>query len=124
MSMWTTSLVPYLSMRTKYPPPTDFPINVSASCRLRRQAAASNPKQDDGKAISGSDVLWALQRAAAQKKKANRKKKGLTSSPDSQREKDSIDYSDVRPFEIKSEWSPKLDELEKRLQQLQEEDTV
>ncbi|KAE8721506.1 hypothetical protein F3Y22_tig00015910pilonHSYRG00092 [Hibiscus syriacus] len=84
--------------------------------------AASNPKQDDGKEISGSDMLWALQRAAAQKKKANRKK-GLTSSPDNQRGKDSVDYSNVRPFEIKSEWNLQLDELEK-LQQLQEEDTA
>ncbi|GMI66737.1 hypothetical protein HRI_000343000 [Hibiscus trionum] len=129
--MWTTSLgacVPCLPaptpIRTKYRPPSHFPINVSANSRLRLQAAAYDPKQEDGKEISGSDVLWALQRAAAQKKKAKVKKKGSTSSEASHREKESLDYSDVRPLEIKSEWSLKLDELEKRLQELEDEDTA
>lgn len=53
--------------------------------------------------------------------KAKRKKKGLISSDSdaSRTEKDGIDYSNVRPLEIKSEWSLKLDELEKRLQELE-----
>ncbi|KAL4361003.1 hypothetical protein GQ457_04G030290 [Hibiscus cannabinus] len=126
--MWTIPLgvcVPAPTpIRTKHRPLglSQFPINVSANSRLRGQAAASNPKQEDGKEISGSDVLWALQRAAAQKKKAKIKKKASTStstsSEVSHREKNSIDYSDVRPLEIKSEWTLKLEELENRLQHL------
>ncbi|KAK8565651.1 hypothetical protein V6N13_020736 [Hibiscus sabdariffa] len=130
--MWTTSLGAWVPaptpIRTKHRPLalSHFPINVSANSRIRGQPAASNPKQEDRKEISGSDVLWALQRAAAQKKKAKIKKKASasTTSEDSRRDKDSIDYSDVRPLEIKSEWSLKLEELEKRLQELQEEDTA
>ncbi|KAK8693664.1 hypothetical protein V6N13_071237 [Hibiscus sabdariffa] len=111
-------------IRTKHRPLglSQFPINVSANSRLRGKPAASNPKQEDGKEISGSDVLWALQRAAAQKKKEKIKKKALTSSEVSHREKNSIDYTDVRPLEIKSEWTLKLEELEKRLQHLLQEE--
>ncbi|XP_017985069.1 PREDICTED: uncharacterized protein LOC18613905 [Theobroma cacao] len=130
---------------TKHPPLTPFPINVSVHPRLSRKAAASNAKQEEGKEISGSDVLWALQRAAAsnakqeegkeisgsdvlwalqraaaQKTKAKRKKKGLASSEASRRDKDGIDYSNVRPLEIKGEWILKLDELEKRLRELEQ----
>ncbi|XWS76819.1 hypothetical protein CRYUN_Cryun01aG0210200 [Craigia yunnanensis] len=131
--MWTASLTPVgqyfpasipISKPTNHQPLTHFPINDSANSRLLRQPAASNggnnPKQEEGKEISGSDVLWALQRAAAQKKKAKRKKKGLASSDASRSEKDGIDYSNVRPLEIKSEWSLRLDELEKRLHELEE----
>ncbi|XVF33092.1 hypothetical protein REPUB_Repub17cG0138500 [Reevesia pubescens] len=105
---------------------THFPVNVSVNSGLPRKPAAtnggSNPKQEEGKEISGSDVIWALQRAAAKKKKANnnKRKKGLASSDASRREKDVIDYSNVRPLEIKTEWSLKLDELEQRLKELEE----
>ncbi|MBA0741409.1 hypothetical protein Gogos_014565 [Gossypium gossypioides] len=120
--MWATSLaasLPYLPapipIHTRYP----FPLNV----RLPPHPAASN--QDDGKEISGSDVLWALQRAAAHKKKANRKKKGSASSPEAtQRLEDTIDYTNVKPLQIRTEWSLKLDELEKRLHVLQQEGTT
>ncbi|MBA0769433.1 hypothetical protein Gotri_018166 [Gossypium trilobum] len=101
--------------RKSYP----FPLNV----RLPPHPAASN--QDDGKEISGSDVLWALQRAAAHKKKANRKKKGSASSPEAtQRLEDTIDYTNVKPLQIRTEWSLKLDELEERLHVLQQEGTT
>ncbi|KAK8326357.1 hypothetical protein V6Z11_A11G110400 [Gossypium hirsutum] len=117
--MWATSLaasLPYLPapipIHTRYP----FPLNV----RLPRHPTASN--QDDGKEISGSDVLWALQRAAAHKKKANRKKTGSASLPEAtQRLEDTIDYTNVKPLQIRTEWSLKLDELEKRLHVLQQE---
>ncbi|XVF72955.1 hypothetical protein PTKIN_Ptkin12aG0161900 [Pterospermum kingtungense] len=131
--MWAKSLTsvgvgPYSPTPiTKHQPLTHFPINASPNPRLppRQPAAAANGgsshKQEEGKEISGSDVLWALQRAAAEKRKAKRKKKGLISSESdaSQREKDGIDYSNVRPLEIKTEWRLKLDELEKRLQELE-----
>ncbi len=87
------------------------------------------PKQhDQGRQISGSDVLRALQRAAVHKnemiktKKMMKKKnnKGLSSSVGAHREADGLDYNKVRPLCIKSEWGVKLDALEKRLQELSE----
>ena len=82
-------------------------------------------QEDEGRQISGSDVLRALQRAAAQKKEFSKSKKmkskkmkkntrGVSSSV----EEDSLDYSKVRPLCIKSEWGVRLVELEKRLQEL------
>ncbi|XP_022757612.1 uncharacterized protein LOC111304877 [Durio zibethinus] len=125
---WATSLTPvgpYFPVPMPIPKPTKHqPHNVSANFRLSSQPAASNRgnnfKQEEGKEISGSDVLWALQRAAAQKKKAKRRKKGSAPSKGSHREKDGTDYGNVRPLQIKNEWSLKLDELEKRLQELEE----
>ncbi|XVE73639.1 hypothetical protein DITRI_Ditri11bG0134600 [Diplodiscus trichospermus] len=129
--MWATSLTP-VGVGPISKPLTYFLINFAANTRLPRQPAAAvaasnggsnNPEQEEGKEISGRDVLWALQRAAAQKKKAKRKNNKRLASSDSDashREKDSIDYSNVRPLEIKTEWSLKLDELEKRLQELEQ----
>ncbi|OMO64205.1 hypothetical protein CCACVL1_21951 [Corchorus capsularis] len=134
--MWAASLTPvgpYLPppkpKPTKHEPLNRFPTNVTVTVKPRlsgEAAAASNDaKQDEeeGKEISGSAVLWALQRAAAKKKNSKRKKKGLASSSSSsdasRREKESINYSNVRPLEIKSQWSLKLDELEHRLQELE-----
>ncbi|XP_054782369.1 uncharacterized protein LOC129289601 [Prosopis cineraria] len=80
-------------------------------------ALPSNPPQ-----ISGSDVLWALQRASERTKKKKKKQQ------QQRREEESssvnslsiVDYADVRPLRVKSEWSDKLDELEKRLRELSE----
>ncbi|OMP08676.1 hypothetical protein COLO4_06213 [Corchorus olitorius] len=135
-TMWAASLTPvgpYLPppkpkpKPTKHEPLNRFPTNVTVTVKPRltveAAAAASNESNDEGKEISGSAVLWALQRAAAKKKNSKRKKKGLASSSSSsgasRPEKESIDYSNVRPLEIKSEWSLKLDELEHRLQELE-----
>ncbi|KAJ7963440.1 Death domain associated protein [Quillaja saponaria] len=71
-----------------------------------------------GVQINGSDVLWALQRATANKKK-KQKRKG-TSSVVSHGEENGVDYSNVRPLCIKSDWGPKLDDFEKRLQEISE----
>ncbi|XP_062091308.1 uncharacterized protein LOC133797429 [Humulus lupulus] len=90
-------------------------------------------KEEDGKQISGSDVLWAMQKAAAKKnrvsgKSKSKKKKmmmimsreGLSSVSGHREEELAGDYSNVRPLCIKTEWGPKLDELEKSLQELYE----
>lgn len=83
-------------------------------------------KQENGKQLSGSDVLWALQRAAAKNKlKKKNKKKEQASSADTRREDDDDDLDcgtnvEVKPLCIKSEWAAKLDELDKRLQELSE----
>lgn len=77
--------------------------------------------------LSGSDILRALQRAAAQNKK---KKKRLTSLKNSIQDSNkgeheekgdstSVDSSsNVRPLCIKSDWTTRLDQLELRLQEL------
>ncbi|EXB83830.1 hypothetical protein L484_023436 [Morus notabilis] len=86
----------------------------------------SNEEEEEGKQISGSDVLWALRKAAAKKNKLsgqhkNKKKKknsgGLSSSA-GHGEEIAADYSNVRPLLVKSEWSGKFYELEKRLRDL------
>ncbi|KAK2649980.1 hypothetical protein Ddye_017469 [Dipteronia dyeriana] len=78
----------------------------------------SNP---DPKQLSGSDVLWALQKASAKKKRKNKKRRELSSADGHRGEDDGddvVDYSNVKPLSIKSDWAVKLHELEKRLQEL------
>ncbi|KAI4328970.1 hypothetical protein L6164_021280 [Bauhinia variegata] len=70
--------------------------------------------------ISGSDVLWALQRATVKKKKQQKRRVPMPSSEDSRRGESGLDYSTVRPLHIKSEWGAKLDDLENRLRELSE----
>lgn len=82
-------------------------------------------KQENGKQLSGSDVLWALQRAAAKNKlkKKNKKKKQASSADTRREDDDDVDCGtnvEVKPLCIKSEWAAKLDELDKRLQELSE----
>ncbi|KAK7338126.1 hypothetical protein VNO77_18726 [Canavalia gladiata] len=78
------------------------------------------PKPQQGE-ISGSDVLWALQRASARKKKKNKIKhehrRGSSSVP-TPTEQTAVDYTNVRPLCINPNWAPKLDELGKRLRDL------
>lgn len=83
--------------------------------------------EEEGRQISGSDVLWAMQKAAAHKNRASgmktknkkKKRKGLSSSH--VEEEVAMDFSNVRPLIINSEWGGRLDELEKRLQELSSE---
>ncbi|KAM3746655.1 hypothetical protein ACB098_06G217700 [Castanea mollissima] len=83
-------------------------------------------QEGEGRQISGSDVLRALQRAAAQKNefsrskkmKSKKMKKSNTMGISSSVEEGSLDYSKVRPLRIKGEWGVRLVELEKRLQEL------
>ncbi|KAJ4728037.1 Death domain associated protein [Melia azedarach] len=82
-------------------------------------------KKADGKQLSGSDVLWALQRAAAMKRenKKSKKRREVSSANtyrEDKNEDDDVDYSNVKPLCIKAEWAAKLDDLEKRLQELSE----
>ncbi|KAK9280185.1 hypothetical protein L1049_013872 [Liquidambar formosana] len=77
---------------------------------------------EEGRQLSGSDVLWALQRATARKNKiSGGKKKRRSSTSVGTSDKDGIfeeDYSNVRPLSIKSDWATRLDDLERRLQEL------
>jgi hypothetical protein len=67
-----------------------------------------------------------MQRATAEKnkvsgggggKKNNKTRKGFVSGG-IQREENSVEYSNVKPLCIKNDWDVRLDELEKRLQEL------
>jgi len=69
------------------------------------------------KIISGSDVLWALQKRASTRKKMIKKEYESSSAEP----KSPLDYTDVRPLCINHHWAPKLDELEKRLRHLSED---
>ncbi|WVZ21245.1 hypothetical protein V8G54_008567 [Vigna mungo] len=71
--------------------------------------------------ISGSDVLWALQRASARKKKHRKNKKEHRrdeSSVATLTEQSAADYTNVRPLSINANWAAKLEDLDKRLREL------
>ncbi|XP_028752297.1 uncharacterized protein LOC114712014 isoform X2 [Neltuma alba] len=92
------------------------PGQVGESGHTLLTTLQSNPPQ-----ISGSDVLWALQRASERKKKKKKQRRDEESSPVSSRREDAdgnVDYANVRPLRIKSEWGDKLDDLEKHLREL------
>ncbi|XP_020213184.1 uncharacterized protein LOC109797534 [Cajanus cajan] len=77
------------------------------------------PKAQHEGEISGSDVLWALQRASARKKKKKKKEHGRgSSSVPTPTEETTPDYTNVRPLRINANWSAKLDQFDKRLRQL------
>ncbi|XP_052192922.1 uncharacterized protein LOC127801658 [Diospyros lotus] len=89
---------------------------------------AKQKQQEQERELSASDVLLALQRATAHKIKKKRRRerenRGRSQSEprNEEEEEESCDYySSVRAISIKSDWASRLDELEKRLQQLQVE---
>ena len=143
--MWTASSISWRSFSVI--PVSDFP-RTPAVPSIQQRRLSAQPQNDaassagdttlfksildqeevgGGRQLSGSDVLWALQRAAAappQKKKmtGSKKKKKRGSSPvcgnrDSSPE-DSLDYSNVKPLCMKDDWGSRLDDLERRLQEL------
>ncbi|GAU13696.1 hypothetical protein TSUD_348000 [Trifolium subterraneum] len=84
-------------------------------------ALMANLESNSKHQISGSDVLWALQRANNRKKITKKKEhqRGRESSSTvSRMEQTSVDYTNVRPLCINDHWGPKLDELENRLRDL------
>ncbi|KAM7276814.1 hypothetical protein ACFE04_018680 [Oxalis oulophora] len=112
-----------------------LPSNSKQSLRLDTDVK-SNRQQ-----LSGADVLWALQQRAAatssssknNNKLSNNTKsiRKLTSSSSSSssssvgrnRVDNGVDYANVRPLNVKSDWGFKLQELENRLRQLMETST-
>ncbi|CAH8266207.1 unnamed protein product [Arabidopsis lyrata] len=94
------------------------------------RTADSNPSKPipKEKEISGSDVLWAIQRATAQRKRTNAGKKKmkkirgveLSSSAGESTEDNGVDYSNVAPLRIKSDWGHRLEEFEKLLKEFQD----
>lgn len=77
--------------------------------------------------MSGSDVLRALQRASVEKaklslkQKKNKEKRDIMTSGGGGAEElvlDDYTNSRIQPLSIKSEWGVRLEELEKRLQEI------
>jgi len=73
-------------------------------------------------------VLWAIQRATAQRKRTNAGKKKtknrlsgveLSSSAGEPTGDNGVDYSNVTPLRIKSDWGHRLEEFEKLLKEFQ-----
>ena len=129
---WATSPVLPRPFFPLLPRPTKsvktLTISAKAQPPIHQPSPTSKHQQGEGgrtKQFSGFDVLWAMQRATAEKnkvsgggyKKNNKTKKGLVSGG-IQREEDSVDYSNVKPLCIKNDWGVKLDGFEKRLQEL------
>ncbi|KAG2309719.1 hypothetical protein Bca4012_081314 [Brassica carinata] len=95
---------------------------------LRSGESNPNPNKPvpDEKEISGSDVLLAIQRATAQRKRSNGDKKKkirgmeLLSTAGESTGDNGVDYSNVRPLMIKNDWGHRLDEFEKLLKEFQD----
>ncbi|CAL9007561.1 unnamed protein product [Prunus brigantina] len=98
----------------------------------QKQKQKQRENQEGKQMISGSDVLFALQKAAEKKsREIGKKKKKANVSPSSSssylgshEEEEGVDDEDgkVRPLCVKSEWGDRLDELEKRFQELSSKD--
>lgn len=79
-------------------------------------------------ALRGSDILLAMQNAVARKEgggstgqtavRKGKKRRELKSRDDMEQRLKDYDYSRVRPIEIRSDWGPRIDEFERRNQEL------
>ncbi|OWM68610.1 uncharacterized protein LOC116194299 [Punica granatum] len=112
------------------PPPFILPVSAaprpargfifgrnSITASARPTNSDSNPKSP-GNEIGGSDVLWALQRATAAKKRNRARPKKRTMRDGEVTDEEEETSMEVRPICIDSEWGPRLKDLENRLQQL------
>ncbi|KAI9400001.1 hypothetical protein POPTR_002G178100v4 [Populus trichocarpa] len=132
---WATSPVQPRPFFPLLPGPAKSVKTLTFSAKAQPSSHQPSPtskhqqQQGEGrraKQFSGFDVLWAMQRATAEKnkvsgggggKKNNKTRKGFVSGG-IQREENSVEYSNVKPLCIKNDWDVRLDELEKRLQEL------
>ncbi|PSS26249.1 hypothetical protein CEY00_Acc07542 [Actinidia chinensis var. chinensis] len=111
--------------------PQTKPLNPrSQNSNSSIKTSNSKEQEEEKRQLSGSDVLLALQRATAQKLKKKKKPRDyqtFLSTPKNrgpiEDEEDALDYSNARPICINSEWMTRLDELEKRLQELMDTTT-
>ncbi|KAG8094016.1 hypothetical protein GUJ93_ZPchr0012g21452 [Zizania palustris] len=102
--------------------PEPEPAEEEAATRQR----PSSPTPEPAGQLRGSDVLRALQRAAAAKEAKKKKKAGARPQPrrqfpDTKRPgklATAAGAGEVRPIEIRREWAPRIRELELRVQQL------
>lgn len=102
------------------------PVEPEEPSGRRRPAASPEPPAGQ---LRGSDVLRALQRAAAAKMEAKKKTKRSAGARPAARRREkgasggggvkAVDVAgEVRPIEIRREWAPRIRELELRVQQL------
>ncbi|PQP99926.1 uncharacterized protein Pyn_33147 [Prunus yedoensis var. nudiflora] len=104
------------------------PTTPILSKQKQKQKQKQRQNQEGKQIINGSDVLFALQKAADKKSReiGKKKKKANVSSSSSSssyvgshREEEGVDEDGkVRPLCVKGEWGDRLDELEKRFQEL------
>ncbi|GMP61055.1 hypothetical protein CsSME_00023668 [Camellia sinensis var. sinensis] len=107
------------------------PQNSASSIKNPISKQRSREEEQEERQLSGSDVLMALQRAAAQKIKKKRRRdysssklvknrgpSGTVQKEGEEEETDTWNYSNARPICVKSDWTTRLDEFEKRLQEL------
>ncbi|KAL1200280.1 hypothetical protein V5N11_009698 [Cardamine amara subsp. amara] len=97
--------------------------------KILLHTADSNPSKPipKEKEISGSDVLWAIQRATERKRSYAGKKKTkkiagveMSSSASESTGDNGVDDSNVRPLRINSDWVHRLEEFEKLLKEFQD----
>ncbi|CAI8615789.1 unnamed protein product [Vicia faba] len=108
--------------RHRQEPITEHQVGEIGHALTANLESNSKPEKQE---MSGSDVLWALQRATSHKKIIKNKKKKEheyergrdSSSAVSSIEQNSVDYH-VRPLCVNQHWATKLDELEIRLRDL------
>ncbi|CAL5050647.1 unnamed protein product [Urochloa decumbens] len=89
--------------------------------REERARGRPAPPAPEGGQLRGSDVLRALQRAAAAKAAARTKKDKRPAARRQGKEKPEggdVEVGEVRPVVIKPEWAARIRELELRVQQL------
>ncbi|KAH0456304.1 hypothetical protein IEQ34_014211 [Dendrobium chrysotoxum] len=96
----------------------------------RAAGSSPKPKEDSaGATLRGSDILLAMQRAVARKEGGGSRGQTIVRKGKKRRESKSrddmeqllpadYDYSKVRPIEIQSDWGPRMDEFERRIQEL------
>ncbi|CAN1157064.1 hypothetical protein LINPERPRIM_LOCUS27711 [Linum perenne] len=113
------------------PTPLVSPPTLVPTVAVHRRRSSSSPvpeteedeKQGESR-LRGLDVLWAMQKAAAEKNKVKIRKKNKFPSSSSavgqMKLQEMPDYGNVKPLCVKREWGVKLDELERRLRQLNE----
>lgn len=105
-------------------------IRKKSQTKHRHQSAEEEKQGDSKQKLTGFDVLQALEKARARKMKKRRNGtssllnsrkvigEGRKGTPEDSPLTDYGNNKIVRAFNIKEDWGTRLDELEKRLQQL------
>ncbi|KAJ4954865.1 hypothetical protein NE237_011648 [Protea cynaroides] len=107
------------ALKSGVPKPNDS--RISGGTDERRSQGGGERRTETP--LSGSDVLLALQRAAAAEVGSGRGKGTGKRRRNGRGEgvhlvEDTMDYSDVRPLNVNRDWGFRLDDLERRLQDL------
>ncbi|XP_043726046.1 uncharacterized protein LOC122672646 [Telopea speciosissima] len=106
------------ALKPEVPQPSNSRVSSESGRTNERRSAGGDGEGGRAEtALSGSDVLLALQKtAAAGRGKGSRKRR--RNGRGGVAEEDAMDYSSVRPLSINRDWGVRLDDVEKRLQDL------